>query len=184
MPARVIARLAWPRTARAEPDMVGETAITSGIACSSLDHLRPLVDRHNALARPLHGRVLEFARASPERPRHLIGRNQLDVRLRGQHAIDEIGLESRQHRRHEDDDGDADRDAADDEDRLQPPLAQEAHRRDPFEREPARLHGVNGRTRWPVRTPEPTGSAHAPSARPSRISTCVSPCRPSVTGCL
>ena len=65
-----------------------------------------------------------------------LGRQQRDVGLRGERALDQVGLQAGEQRRHEDDDGDADPDADDDEQRLHPPLAQKAHGGDPFEGHP------------------------------------------------
>ena len=146
--------------------------------------LRPLVDRDHTLARPLHDGILDHTLiAGAQWPRHLIRRQQLDLRLRGQDALDEVRLQSRQHRRHEDDHADADRDAADDEQRLQTALAQEADRRDPSNGSQRFTATPDGRA-GPVRTPELTRNTSSPSAKPSMISTWLLPRSPSRTGCL
>ena len=57
MPVRVIERLASPRTASAEPVMVGETIVISGHAAQLSPDLLPLVDRADALDRALDDRA-------------------------------------------------------------------------------------------------------------------------------
>src|SRR3569832_276515 len=105
-----------------------------------------------------------------QRAGDLVRRQELDLRLRGQDALDEIGLETGEHGRHEHDHADADGDAADDEQGLQPSFAEKTHRGDPFERIPA-IHGSTGRTCWPLTTPEFEGIAMSFADSPSTIST-------------
>ena len=97
----------------------------------------PLVDRAQALIGLLHDRGFGDVRRGAQRPGDLLRRQQDDVGLRAQDPVDHVRLLPGERGGHEDDHADADRDAEDDEDRLQPPLAQEAARGDPLERQPA-----------------------------------------------
>jgi hypothetical protein len=103
------------------------------------------------------------------------------MRLRREHAFQEVLLEPRQHGGHEDDDADPDGDAAEDEESLEAALAQKAQGGDPFEGKKA-LHGGTALSRWPLKTPELVGTTRSPSLAPSRISTKPLPRSPMRTG--
>ena len=122
--------------------MVGDTFVISGHVAQLVSDLLPLVDRADALYRALDDARNDLGRGRmPQGARHLIGRNELNVGLRREHALEEVGLQACEHCRHEDDDRHADRDGGYDEERLHPPFPQEAQGRDPFEWRPA-VHDV------------------------------------------
>ena len=122
--------------------MVGATfGHVRPVAAVCVADLLPLVDRAHALRRTLHRCRHDHDRAARRSGRATSSGAMswicgCDVSTR----LMKLACMPGEHRRHEDDDADADGDAADDEHRLHPPSLQEADRGDPFEGQPA-VHG-------------------------------------------
>ncbi len=104
---------------------------------------RPLIYRQHSLRRMLDCRFLYLAPAASQGSSNLVGCEDLDLWLRCQDAFDEVGLQSGEHRRHQDDHSDADGNTADDKCCLHPAFLEEADCRSPFKWHPA-VHGSTG----------------------------------------
>lgn len=79
-------------------------------------------------------------RRTPQGSGDLLGQQQLNMRLRRQHAAYKVALQTRQERRHEHNDRHPDGNAADDEQGLQPAFAQKSQRHDPLKWQPDGQH--------------------------------------------
>src|SRR5262249_49429598 len=111
-----------------------------------------------------------------QRSRHFVGGNELDVRLRCQHAFQEICLQAGQHRRHENDDRYADGHRGHDEIGLQTPFLEKPQCSDPLKWPPALHDDRPGNIRALALTPSLRGTvASCAYPRPSFPTAC---CRP------
>ena len=171
MPTIAMDLLASPRTAKPGPVTIGDTSTMPGVRVElGLERL-PLVDR----AQPLRARLdarhrLRAGGGATLRARDFLGGPDDDVRLRAERAPDRVRLQAVDQRRDEDEDGDAGRDAADDERRLETALAQEPQRDHPFERHRVRTpRAQRARTRWPGSMPGVTIS-ESPALTPASSS--------------
>ena len=108
IPVRLMERLASPRTASAEPVMVGEIFVISGHSRScSLAFCHWSIEGIRCTGRCTIGVMIWPDFRLAEGPCNLVRWDQLDMRLRCQYSLEEVSLESRKHGGHEDDDRNA-----------------------------------------------------------------------------